>query len=160
MMSLIGVGGCLSSLALPKISDRFGRRQTVLAGIGFALFTPAALLFTLDQLWLMPVGIALGSIALGCPPLYIAIIPRESVRSDATARAIALVSASSAVIGGVVAPAIGGKLADSFGLSAIFWLAGCLALLGGLVATQLSPGRHADDDEVSEGAGAAVETRT
>jgi predicted MFS family arabinose efflux permease len=40
-------------------------------------------------------------------------------------------------MGGVVAPALGGKLADHFGLSAVFWMAGCLAALAFLIASQL-----------------------
>lgn len=138
MMSLLGLGGCASSLLLPALSDRIGRRPAIMIGIGFAILTPISVL-TLGHLpALMPIGIVLGSLAFGCTPLYVAVIPREAVAREDASKAIALVSASSAIMGGVVAPALAGKLADGFGLGVIFWIAGGLAIVALGIASQLA----------------------
>lgn len=137
VMSLLGLGGCASSLLLPALSDRFGRRPVIMTGISFAILTPISLLLLAHSPTLLPIGVVLGSLAFGCSPLYVAVIPREAVPPEQTSRAIALVSASSAVAGGVIAPALAGRLADTFGLSAIFWVAGGLAIVAFAVASQI-----------------------
>lgn len=138
IMGLLGLGGCASSLLLPALSDRIGRRPTIMLGISFAILTPVSILTLAHVPALMPIGIVLGSLAFGCSPLYVAVIPRESVAKEDASKAIALVSASSAIMGGVIAPALAGKLADTFGLGVIFWIAGGVAMVALGIASRLS----------------------
>ncbi|QUD90234.1 MFS transporter [Phenylobacterium montanum] len=136
VMSLLGVGGCAASITLPPLSDRLGRRYALRIGIALGLIGPLVAL-TVHAPLVLSVGILVGSIGLGCAPLYTSIIPADSSGHASTARAMAMVAGSSAIFGGVIAPSIGGILADRFGLSAILVLADVLAGLGLLLTLWL-----------------------
>jgi MFS family permease len=116
MMSLLGVGGCAASLILPALSDRIGRKPVLLAGFTLGLATPLGVLLAPHNTAVLMAAIGVGSCVLGCTPLTITIVPSDSVDSRSLARAIGLTSASSAIVGGVVMPALAGRLADSYGL--------------------------------------------
>jgi MFS family permease len=123
MMSLLGVGGCIASLILPALSDRVGRKPVLIAGFLLGLTTPLAVLFAHGATGLLTAGILVGSCVLGCTPLTITIVPSDSVPNESLARAIGLTSASSAIVGGMVMPALAGRLADIYGLQTPLWIA-------------------------------------
>jgi MFS family permease len=129
VMSLLGVGGCAASIILPPLSDRIGRRFALRIGITLGLIGPFVAL-TVHAPLALSIGVLVGSVGLGCSPLYTSIIPADSSGRASIARAMAAVAGSSAIFGGVIAPSIGGTLADRFGLSAILILADVLAGLG------------------------------
>ena len=139
VISLLGVGGCLSSLILPVASDRYGRRAVLLFGTALAMSAPLGALLAHDSPGILTASILIGSIAFGCSPLYVAIIPSETVGPWARARAVALVSASSAVVGGILAPTIGGRLADAYGLGLPLWLAAVLSTMAIILSCFLKP---------------------
>jgi MFS family permease len=137
MMSLLGVGGCAASLILPALSDRIGRKPVLIGGFALGLATPLGLLLAAHDPPVLMAAIAVGSCVLGCTPLTITIVPADSVHSRSLARAIGLTSASSAIIGGVVMPAVAGRLADSYGLQVPIWITLGAVGLGIAVATAL-----------------------
>jgi MFS family permease len=128
-MSMIGVSGCAASLVLPMLSDRYGRRPVLATGALAGLILPLSVLLLPPQPALLLGAVLLGAIAFGCSPLYIAVIPTDTVPKALGARAIALVSACSALMGGVLMPLLAGRLADSFGLQMPLWMAACGAAL-------------------------------
>jgi MFS family permease len=132
IVSLLGVGGCLSSLTLPPLSDRIGRKPVLITGLSLGLVAPLGALMALHNPDVLMIAVALGGLALGCTPLTITLVPADSVPPHALARAIALTSASSAVIGGVIMPALAGRLADRWGLQIPIIIAlgaACIAVL-------------------------------
>ena len=137
VLSLLGIGGCISSIVLPTLSDRLGRRRVLMGGIALACATPIGVLSFYDNPALLTACVLVGSLAFGCSPLYVAVIPSDSTPKQRAARAIALVSASSALMGGVVAPAVAGRLADRFGLGMVFWIAGGVSLVALVLASAL-----------------------
>ena len=142
VMSLLGIGGCAASVLLPVLSDRFGRRAMLVLGTVVAIASPLGTLFAYQSTALLTVAILIGSIAFGCSPLYVAIVPSDSVAPEVRARALALVSASSAIMGGIVAPSVAGHLADKYGLAMPFWLAGSLSLVAAVLVSLLKPTAH------------------
>jgi MFS family permease len=122
MMSLLGVGGCAASLILPALSDRIGRKPVLICGFALGLTTPLGVLLAAHDPPVLMAAIAVGSCVLGCTPLTITIVPADSVNSRSLARAIGLTSASSAIVGGVVMPAVAGRLADWYGLQVPIWI--------------------------------------
>ena len=134
IVSLLGVGGCLSSLTLPPLSDRIGRKPVLIGGLSLGLVAPLGALLALHNPEVLMIAVALGGLALGCTPLTITLVPADSVPPHALARAIALTSASSAVIGGVIMPALAGRLADRWGLQIPIIIALGAACIGVLVA--------------------------
>jgi MFS family permease len=137
MMSLLGVGGCAASLILPALSDRIGRKPVLLGGFILGLATPLGVLLAPQHTGVLIATLAIGSCVLGCTPLTITIVPSDSVDSRSLARAIGLTSASSAIVGGVVMPAVAGRLADSYGLQVPIWITLGAMLVGIVVASAL-----------------------
>jgi MFS family permease len=156
-MSMLGVGGCAASLVLPALSDRVGRRPVLLAGFALGLVTPLALLLGLRDRAALAVAIALGSCVLGCTPLTVTMVSSDSVRSRSLARAIGLSGASSAIVGGVLMPALAGRLADAHGLQVPIRMTLAAAAIGVAIACfleRIPPARRMSVLESAAAAGA------
>lgn len=130
VLTLYFVGIAAGQLVYGPVSDRFGRRPVLLAGL--ALFLAGTLLC--GAAWSLPVLIggrvlqALG----GCAGLVLGrAIIRDVHDRDASARAIALVMMAM-TLAPALCPAIGAYLTEWFGWRAIF------VLLGGLGAAALA----------------------
>ena len=138
VMSMTGVSGCVSSLALPLLSNRWGRRPVLVAGTLAGLVMPLSMLLLPPVVPLLMAAVLVGSVSFGCSPLYVSILPSDVVPSRLVARAIAAVSACSAIVGGTLMPPLAGRLADHWHNPALpLWMAAGAALLASAFAWQL-----------------------
>ncbi|QBQ98747.1 MFS transporter [Paraburkholderia pallida] len=119
MMSMIGLSAAVSGLVVPAISDRVGRKPVMLVTGAISLLMP----FSVVYLWQTPVAMAVtlfvGSLVSALGPLLIATVPAETLREGRVAAAIGLVLGTGEIVGGVLAPLLGGALADRVGLIAV-----------------------------------------
>lgn len=122
VMSMTGVSGSAASLLLPWLSDKLGRKPILLAGLAVGLISPLSALYLHSYIGIA-IGIFAGSFCMGLVPVYVAIIPAETVPFSMGAQAVAFALACSEMIGGITAPAVAGKLADIFSLRIPFWMA-------------------------------------
>ena len=129
---LIGLGPASAAIASPlwgRLADRFGGRLLLVRTVfGFALINLLCVLAT--SIWQLAVlrllmgtlggftAVALALASLSAPPEYLA-------------RAIAMVQ-STQILGLMVGPALGGLLADHFGIRAAFVGSSGLAIIAGL----------------------------
>ncbi len=133
VVAMTGISGSVASLLLPWLSDKFGRKSVLLAGLAIGLAMPLSVLFLHSYIGLL-LGVLAGSCGMGLVPIYVAIIPSETVPFSMGAQAVAFALASSEMIGGILSPAIGGRLADIFSLRVPFWMAaGALVVASVLV---------------------------
>lgn len=134
LLSLGGFGGLAGGLLLPALSDRFGRKPLVIGG-GFAcVLVPAALLFVPSEPILLGVLLAIGGATVGAAPLFLAVIPSESVSPARVATAVAMSFSSAELLGGMCSPPIAGWAADVWGLRMPFYIDIALAIACGLLA--------------------------
>ncbi len=119
VMSGGGLVVWLGEIYLPRISDVIGRKPSLL--IAFALGAFGGFLFAMA-----PPGTSAGLLAfyfaifcagLSSYPVFLALVPTESVPFTIAATAVALPQGLGEVIGATVFPAIGGWVADSYGLT-------------------------------------------
>lgn len=108
----------------PSLSDRVGRKPVLL--VLFALGTLGGILFAMSPSGTSPTLLAL-YFALFCAglssyPLYLVIIPTESVPFTIAATAVAVPQGLGEVIGATVFPVLGGRIADVYGLTATIWV--------------------------------------
>lgn len=126
-MSGIGVVSLLSSVIVPSLSDRVGRRPAlVVAAAAGALATAGIAAATAGR----PIDLVLLSltgIAGGTFPLFMGTISAESAKPGQAALAIAWVQGVGETIGGLLAPILAGLAADRFGIINTVWIAACCA---------------------------------
>ncbi|PWC40695.1 multidrug effflux MFS transporter [Azospirillum sp. TSO22-1] len=122
-LSLYLIGVALGQLLYGPLSDRWGRRPVLLAGLG--LYVAASLACALaPSIGLLVLGRAAQAVG-GCAGMVIArAIVRDAWSREEATRVLALVIAGMA-IAPMVAPALGGFLDEWFG-----WRAGFLLLVG------------------------------
>ncbi|WP_343714908.1 multidrug effflux MFS transporter [Inquilinus sp.] len=119
-LSVFLVGFAVAQLVYGPVSDRFGRRPAILAGV--AIFTAAsvacALATSVEMLILCRFLQALGAC---CGPVLGRAVVRDLYGPERSARILAYMSMSMA-LAPAIGPMIGGVLQQEFGWQATFWL--------------------------------------
>ncbi|MFC8342195.1 MFS transporter [Streptomyces sp. NPDC057280] len=161
VMTCLGVGWVLWGFLTPAVSDRIGRKPTMIAFSATAALCPLALVYVNDPV-VLGLVVVLTYTGLGCFTLFMATIPAETVPRGALATALGLVMGVGELAGGFLAPVIAGRASDVWGLqTAMFISAG-----GAVVVVLLSLGlretapqvlrRRAERTGTADGSGAVV----
>lgn len=126
-MSAMGVVGIIWVILIPMISDYIGRKPTVIFFSALAILAPLGL-FLFPQTW---VGIAaligVGGVIGSLPPIFMNIIPTESLPANLSATASSLIMGLGELVGALVI-GLSGTLADTFGLKVVM-ISGAIAPL-------------------------------
>jgi ACS family hexuronate transporter-like MFS transporter len=129
LLSVLGFSSALSGFGAPWLSDRIGRKPVM---IGFCLL---GALTALGAVYFQGSTLALGALlfagwlASGTFPLFMGVIPGESMPRKYVATAMGLVVCVGEVLGGSGLVAVAGKMADLTQLStAVLMMAGSGAL--------------------------------
>lgn len=127
-MGLLGVSGLVSSIIVPGLSDKIGRKKVLMIFISLGILYPFAVYFLSATALHLP-AMFLTYFTMGTIPLVAAVIPSESVPVHLKAKAIGLITAVGEIVGGVFIPGIAGYLSDTIDPSAFLWVASFLAIL-------------------------------
>jgi predicted MFS family arabinose efflux permease len=117
LLSVLGFASALSGFGAPWLSDRIGRKPVM---IGFCL---VGALTALGAMYFQGSTIVLGALlfvgwlATGTFPLFMGVIPGESIPRRYAATAMGLVVCVGEVLGGSLLVALAGKIADLTQLS-------------------------------------------
>jgi len=138
LLGASGLGSFTLALILPGISDRIGRKPLLMGVALLSSIVPIALQITslYSHLWLLAAIIFLANGGQCMPALVLVLVPTESVPARFAATAIGLVTLVGEVIGATVAPALGGRLAEQYGLGLPLWMSAggtALVFLAGLL---------------------------
>jgi len=123
VMSAIGLGSTLGTLALPTLSDFVGRKPVMIGstvGVAVSLWMLSQASSDPFQLFLW-----LGAVHLfnnACITLTVGPICAETVPPSLMATATGVVIACGELGGGGLAPMLAGQVADRFGIEHILWL--------------------------------------
>ncbi|WAH35709.1 MFS transporter [Alicyclobacillus dauci] len=137
LMSSVGLGAAVWGFVVPMISDKWGRKPTMILFCLISILGPLSVMYLHGPIWLLMVVIFVGSAGPGCMALYMSIIPAETVPRKNVGAAIGLAMASGELVGGVGLVSAGGVLANHFGLVAPLLMSGGFALIAALVAVLL-----------------------
>lgn len=139
-----GFGGFIGMIAVPALSDRWGRKPVLVTCA--TIYGLLMLTFALSHSgpWVMfSILFAAGIFGFGIAPLFLAVIPSESVPSNMTGAAVGVPTGVSELIGGVLMPVIAGGLADLYGLAVPMMVVGAVSLAAaftGLFLIETAPG--------------------
>ncbi|GAB2916699.1 MFS transporter [Streptomyces heilongjiangensis] len=131
VMTCLGVGWVLWGFLTPAVSDRIGRKPTMIAFSATAALCPLAIVYVSDPV-VLGLVIVLTYTGLGCFTLFMATIPAETVPRGALATALGLVMGVGELAGGFLAPVIAGRASDVWGLQTAMFIS-----TGGAVAVVL-----------------------
>jgi MFS family permease len=134
LISMFGLTSMAFAFLVPGSSDVLGRRPVVISMSLIALSIPLGAMCVHQPLWLLFVLFALGAAMSGVFPLAMATIPSETVPPQQLATVLGLTIGLGEIIGGVFAPTLAGRAADSSGLGATLWILIGLSLVTGLLA--------------------------
>lgn len=129
LMATLGVSAGIGSFAVAWLSDRIGRRPSIIGFSALGVILPLAAMFFMGSNWLLAAIFFIGWGLNGVFPLFMATIPSESVDPRLTATLTGVCMGIGEVLGGVLSPLLGGKLSDLYGRDSVMWLMIVLCLL-------------------------------
>lgn len=137
VMSASGLGGFIGMTGVGRLSDRIGRKPSIILAGLLSLITGLAIVAT-------PVGTSVAGFAIlyffwgmfggAALPIYLGLMPSESVPPAFAGTAVAVPTTVGEIIGASIMPTIGGVLADKFGLYAPMLMASVTGLVVILVS--------------------------
>jgi predicted MFS family arabinose efflux permease len=130
-----GLGSFLWGWIYPAVSDRIGRKPTLIFIALLSATVPLTyqVAFMIDHPWIMATAGFIANGGQGIAALALVLVPTESVPARLAATAIGLATLLGEIFGGALAPTIAGAVADKFGLGAPLWIAS-----GGAIAVFLA----------------------
>ncbi|MBI4292723.1 MAG: multidrug effflux MFS transporter [Betaproteobacteria bacterium] len=133
------------TLLYGSLSDRYGRRPVLLAGL--ILFSVGGAVSALaGSVSGLIIGRIVQALGAGCGIALARVIARDAYGSDSLVEVIAYLSMA-ATLGPIISPLLGGALIDTFGWRSVLWF----AALAGAIITSLAYAALYETDEIEQG---------
>lgn len=132
VMAATAVSSAISSIVIPALSDRFGRRPVIAISILISLLAPLSAVAVSASVPILCGAIGLGFFAVGSFSLFMATVPSETIPPAHVATTMGFIIGIGEIVGGFAGPGLAGAAADAFGASAPFWIATALAVIAGI----------------------------
>jgi MFS transporter, ACS family, hexuronate transporter len=133
LMMALGAASALSSFTVPALSDRIGRRPVMIAFCFIGVLTPLAALYVPGPPILIGALMFAGWFGAGTFPLYMGVIPGETISRRYAATAMGLVVCVGEVVGGFGITSVAGPLADAWSPAIPVLIQAACAIAGGLL---------------------------
>ncbi len=136
IMGLMGLSSLISGIVVPTLSDKYGRKPFVMIFAFVGIFYPMAILFMQNSGLQIP-SMFIAYFFFGTFPIVLSAIPSEIIPMHSTGKAIGMLGGAGEIVGGMIAPLVAGILADKYGISIPFYIAGFAALVAGIASFML-----------------------
>jgi predicted MFS family arabinose efflux permease len=130
IMAVLGVCPAVGGVLVPWLSDRIGRRTPMIIFCALMALCPLAALYVHGNLILTTALMFVGWTGAGTFPLFMGVVPAETLGFRNAATAMGLIVAVGELTGGFLSPLIGGRLADHYSLTAPLLLQAALPFVG------------------------------
>ncbi|HEX7082467.1 MAG TPA: MFS transporter [Gammaproteobacteria bacterium] len=135
--ALVGVTGLATMICgflVPAWSDRVGRKPAMIVFCFLGIVTPLAALWFDGPMWMLSVLLFVGWSGTGAFPIFMGVVPGETVSRSLAASSMGLVVCVGELVGGVSMPTVAGWIADQTSLAAPIIVAAACALCAGVAA--------------------------
>ena len=146
VVGVTGVATLFSGFLVPALSDRVGRKPVLIVFCFLGVVTSLGALYFEGPLWMLSVLMFIGWTGTGSFPLFMGVVPGETVARSLAATSMGLVVCIGELIGGAAVPPLAGWLADQSSLAAPIVVVGVCAFCAGVAAlflTETAPSRVA-----------------
>jgi MFS transporter, ACS family, hexuronate transporter len=137
IMGVVGFCPAIGGVFGPWLSDRFGRRPVMIGFCVLMALCPVAVLMINGSVVLMTTLMAVSWIGAGSFPLFMGVVPAETLSFRRAATAMGLVIGVGEIGGGVLSPLVAGKLADIFTLASPLIFQAIIPLVAAVLALGL-----------------------
>jgi MFS family permease len=134
LVGVTGLATLFSGFFVPAFSDRVGRKPAMILFCFLGIVTSLAALFFNGPLWMLSVLLFIGWSGTGSFPLFMGVVPGETVPRSLAATSMGLVVAIGELIGGAAVPPVAGWIADRTSLAAPVIVVGVCAFCAGVAA--------------------------
>ena len=134
MMSVLGFSPAAGAVTAGLLSEKVGRKPALAIFCLLMTIAPATLLWVEGSPVLLATLMFVSWMGLGSFPLFMGVIPAETLGRLRAATAMGAVVAVGEIFGGFALPPITGRLADSFSLDMALYVQLGLAATAGLIA--------------------------
>jgi MFS family permease len=137
IMTVLGLAPAVGGVLVPLLSDRLGRRPIMISFCALMALCPVAALLVHSSVVLMTALTVIGWIGVGSFPLFMGVVPAETLSLRRAATAMGLVVGVGEITGGAFSPLLAGALADHFNLAMPLVMGGAMSLLAAVLALGL-----------------------
>lgn len=134
IVGITGLATLFSGFLVPAFSDRVGRKPAMILFCFLGMVTALAALFFDGPLWMLSVLMFVGWTGTGAFPIFMGVVPGETVARSLAATSMGLVVCIGELIGGAAVPPLAGWLADRTSLAAPIVVLGICAFCAGIAA--------------------------
>lgn len=153
LIAVTGFATMFCGFLVPALSDYIGRKPAMVVFCFLGVVTALAALYYEGPFWMMGLLLFIGWSGTGAFPIFMGVVPGETVSRSLTASAMGLVVCIGELIGGVSMPTIAGRIADATTLAAPIVVVGVCAFCGGVAALfikETAPRKLANAPEVAK----------
>lgn len=134
IMAAIGFSPAVGAVSAGLLSEKLGRKPALVIFCLLMTIAPATLLWVDGSPSLLAVMMFVSWMGLGSFPLFMGVIPAETLGRARAATAMGAVVAVGEIFGGFAVPPLVGRLADSYSLDVTLYVQLALGALAGLTA--------------------------
>jgi predicted MFS family arabinose efflux permease len=137
MMAVVGFCPAVGALLFTGLSDRIGRKPPMIAGALLMSVAPLSLLYVDGDAVTTTALMFLGWMGMGIFPLFMGVVPAETLGRARAATAMGLVVMIGELTGGFLGPIVAGRLSDNYTLDYALYLQAGLAAAAAVFALLL-----------------------
>jgi predicted MFS family arabinose efflux permease len=134
LLATLGVASAVSAFLVPALSDRFGRKPIMVAFCVLGATAPLAAFYFQGSLIALGLLLFIGWLGCGTFPLFMGVIPGETLPRRYATTAMGLVVGAGEVFGGFGITLLGGVLADRSSIATPILIQAACAVIGGLLS--------------------------
>ncbi len=132
--SIMGLNAAICGFLVPAFSDYIGRKPAMILFCFMGMVGPLSALYFGGPIWAIAGLLFVGWSGTGAFPLFMGVVPGETVSRSLAASSMGLVVMVGELLGGVGMPWAAGRIADMTSLAAPMTVAAVCAFCGGVAA--------------------------